>query len=37
MLTLITLMLETFAERNFRGFRGFWVFSRKFIPAKNNF
>ena len=32
-----TLMSETFTGRNFRGFREFWVFSRKFIPAKNIF
>ena len=30
--SLDTLSEETFARRNFREFRVFWAFSRKFIP-----
>ena len=31
---VITLRAETFAGRNFRDFRDFWPFSRKFLPGK---
>ena len=31
---LSTLRAETFAGRNFRDFRDFWPFSRKFLPGK---
>jgi len=31
---LFTLNVQTFVDRNFRGFRGFWSNPRKFMSAK---